>query len=111
MGSFDNPVDLVVDMVEGRRAISFFQVLEYLADVFCGDRHDPYSLLNSGLSLATVPTMCAVRPRCGILRLRGRGRLETTPTPCGSMRFRDRVPKPPQLRPIGSSRGKPPSRW
>ena len=63
------------------------------------------------VSPSPVAATSAVRPRCGLPLLRGRGRLETALTPYGSRRFLDRVPEPSPRRLIGSSRGKLPSRW
>src|SRR5476651_1199555 len=36
MRTFDNPIDLVVDMIEEGSAVSFFQALENFSDIFCG---------------------------------------------------------------------------
>src|SRR5207253_2497229 len=65
---------------------------------------------DAAISPSPVAATCGVRTLCGIPLPRGRGRLETVPTPYGSTRFRDRVPEPRPPRPIGSSRGTPPSR-
>ena len=66
-----------------------------------------FSLL---VSPSLAAAMSVLRPSSGIPRPRGCGHLETAPMPCGSLRFRDRVPKPPTRRLIGSFLGKPPSR-
>ena len=63
------------------------------------------------VSPTPVAAISAVRPGCGIPPRRGRVRLETAPTPYDSKWSRDRVLKPRPRRPIGSSPGKPPSRW
>src|SRR6202789_98631 len=55
MRSFDNPIDLVVDMIEEGSAVAVLQSLENLTDVFRGNQHNTGSFPGQGVTGSSFP--------------------------------------------------------